>query len=139
MKKILLFICAATAILMVGCSSKDSDRGRTEDSTPVQETAAGATPETPVANELPSVVDFSATWCGPCKKFAPMFHAAAEQYEGKLNFVTVDIDEHPELAQRYNVEAVPTIVFLDKNGREINRITGLPLESDFQNEIAKLL
>lgn len=58
------------------------------------------------------VVDFSATWCGPCKMLAPVYEEAARDLEGKATFLKVDIDESSELAQEYGIVSVPSIVLL---------------------------
>lgn len=79
-----------------------------------------------VNDSLPVIIDFSATWCGPCRKFAPIFHELKEEFSKDINFVTVDIDQYPELANKFGIEAVPTIVFLNSDKKEVHRITGAP-------------
>ena len=88
-----------------------------------------------VSNGKPSIVDFTASWCGPCQKMKPIFHALAKDFRDDYNFITIDIDENPELAHKYQVQAVPTFVFLDADGNEGNRITGLISEKEFRNEL----
>ncbi len=68
-------------------------------------------------------IDFGATWCGPCQKFHPTFDEAAAKYPA-VKFVYVDVDENEKAAEKYNVEAVPTIIVIDKNGKE-TRYTGI--------------
>lgn len=69
-----------------------------------------ATFEQEVLNsEIPVLIDFFADWCMPCKMFAPIFEGTAEDYEGKVKFVKVNIDESPELAQKYFVMSIPTL------------------------------
>lgn len=60
----------------------------------------------------PVVIDFSATWCGPCKMYAPTYHDVAEEYACKADFYTVDIDKSPSVAAAFGVQAVPTTVVL---------------------------
>lgn len=87
-----------------------------------------------VSNGKPSVVDFTATWCPPCRMMKPIFHRLAKEYGDKYNFITIDIDENPELANQYQIQAVPTFVFLDADGNEEHRIKGAVTESDFKKE-----
>ena len=75
------------------------------------------------------MVDFWASWCGPCKMLSPTVEALAEQYEGKALVCKVNVDEEPDLARRFGVMSIPTVVFL-KNGREFDRKVGvMPAEA----------
>lgn len=83
------------------------------------------------------VIDFFATWCGPCKMLAPVVEQAAEELTD-VAFYKVDIDEEMELAQRYQIMSVPTLLFL-KNGQVVNKSVGaVPIEQlkDIINSIA---
>ncbi len=71
-----------------------------------------------------AIVDFFATWCGPCKMLTPIIDKLAEQFDGKVKIVKVDIDESPELAQEYKVMSVPTVIFL-KNGEVLETLIGV--------------
>ena len=71
-----------------------------------------------------AMVDFWASWCGPCKMLSPTIETLADQYEGKALVGKVHVDEEPELARRFGVMSIPTVVFL-KNGREFDRKVGL--------------
>lgn len=62
---------------------------------------------------VPIILDFHATWCGPCKMLAPHLQAIQNKYKGKLIVYKIDVDKDPELAQRFNVQAMPTIVFME--------------------------
>jgi len=76
-----------------------------------------------VNSELPVLVDFSASWCGPCRAIAPVIDKLADEFDGKYKVVKLDIDESPSLAQEYQVRGVPTFIFME-NGEEISRHVG---------------
>jgi thioredoxin 1 len=79
------------------------------------------------------VIDFFATWCGPCKRIAPIFETLADKFYPKVQFFKVDVDESPELAEKFNISAMPTFVFL-KDGKIVKRVEGadmVELESGF--------
>ncbi len=75
-------------------------------------------------NNRPVVVDFYATWCGPCKRLSPILDELAGPLTNRINFLKVDVDQSPELAQRYRIEGVPTLLFL-RDGKELDRQVGL--------------
>ena len=64
------------------------------------------------------MVDFWADWCGPCKMLSPVIESLADQYEGKVLVGKVNVDEEPDLARRFGVMSIPTVVFL-KNGQNL--------------------
>lgn len=71
-----------------------------------------------------AIIDFSATWCGPCKRLSPILDDLAKEYSGKIIFYNVDIDACRELAQAYGVSSVPTILFCPADGSTPTAITG---------------
>ena len=74
-------------------------------------------------SDRPVVVDFYASWCGPCRVLGPTVDEIAGSFEGRADVLKVNIDDEPELAARFNVMSIPTLVFL-RNGREVKRVTG---------------
>ena len=74
-----------------------------------------------------AVVDFSATWCGPCRMLAPVVESVSEKLGGKVNFYNVDVDEAPELAAQFGINSVPCLVLM-KNGEFVDQSIGFKPE-----------
>ena len=74
-------------------------------------------------SEVPVLVDFWATWCGPCKMIAPVLMEIAGEKDGQLKIAKLDVDQNPETAQKFGVMSIPTLL-LFKNGQEVSRIVG---------------
>lgn len=87
---------------------------------------------------MPFVIDFSATWCGPCKKIAPIIDELAEEYEGKVVIGKCDVDDNDELTSRFGIRNVPTVLFI-KNGEVVDKHVGAAPKSEFVNKIEGLL
>ncbi len=87
-------------------------------------------------SDLPVVVDFYADWCPPCRMLAPILDRLAIDFAGKIKFVKVNSDEEPQLASRYNVTGLPTIMLVD-GGQTVGQFAGLPQEEAFRNALQK--
>ena len=95
--------------------------------------------ETNVINsEKPVFVDFWAEWCGPCRMVGPVVEELAGDYDGKVNFVKVNVDQAGELASKYNVFSIPTLILLHK-GEVIAQQVGAGSKEAYQNMIDSCL
>jgi thioredoxin 1 len=87
-------------------------------------TVSDATFEAEVLNSKePVLVDFFAEWCGPCKAMAPALEQVASELAGKLKVVKIDVDQNPDITQRYRIQAMPTLIMFN-GGKEVNRNVG---------------
>ncbi len=157
--KIKSILCSlAAGMLVMGMTACGSKSGSTEDaekkdSTEVsKDNAKDAVIEVTAENQeeilmltnemdspvKPAIVDFGATWCGPCQQFKPTFHAIAAKYKDQIDFYAVDVDVCEDLAKHFQVESVPTIIFA-KDGAIVNTQVGAMSEEEFETLVKSLL
>lgn len=86
----------------------------------------------------PAIVDFTATWCGPCQRIAPILEELAKEYEGEIVIYKVDIDENKPLAKSFDVSSIPAVMFIPMNSEPVMTI-GSRDKAKFQEQINTIL
>jgi thioredoxin 1 len=94
--------------------------------------------ETISSSEVPVVVDFWAEWCGPCKMIAPILTEIAGEHEGALQIAKLNVDEHPDLARRFDVMSIPTLLVFD-DGVPKKRLIGAKGKGQLLEELSEFL
>ncbi len=89
-------------------------------------------------SELPVVVDFWAVWCGPCKTIAPHLDAIATDYAGRVKVVKVNIDDEREVAEKYDIRSIPTLLFF-KDGKVVDQVVGAVPKSNIAAKLETIL
>ena len=88
--------------------------------------------------DKPLVIDFWATWCGPCRMVAPIISKLAEKYEGKVVVGKCDVEENEDMAVEFGIRNIPTILFF-KNGQQVDKLVGAQSESVINEKFLSLL
>lgn len=89
-------------------------------------------------SDIPVLVDFTATWCGPCRQIAPLVGQVAEEYAGRVKVTKVDIDESPETARKFGIRGVPTL-YVFKGGEIVAQQAGAVPKSTIEQLIQRAL
>lgn len=142
MKKVLFAAVLAATMMLGACGSNNANKENDSVATTEElKTSAdnGIKKYLTTAEGLPVIVDFSAEWCPPCRELKPVFHKLKEDYAGKIDMVTVNVDSMPELAREYNVSSIPTLIYFSPDGKELHRTVGFRTSEEITSDINKML
>lgn len=127
MKKLLLFLVIAVSGLTAFAAKNVTELNDKDAATVVTEA------------KRPFVVDFSATWCGPCKMFKPTFEAVAAEMDGKVDFYSVDVDRCPQFSAAMRIQAVPTIFIFNPVNQKSKVFNGVVSKDEFVTAIKAVM
>jgi thioredoxin 1 len=91
-----------------------------------------------LSSDLPVFVDFWAEWCGPCRAIGPVLESLADDFDGKVKVVKINVDENGKLATEYNVNAIPSLIIF-KGGKEVDRIVGAGTKEVYADKLNKII
>ena len=84
--------------------------------------------------QIPVLVDFWATWCAPCRMIAPIIEELAEEYNGKIQFAKLDVNDNPKMATKYGIESIPALIIF-KQGEPFKQIVGFKPKKELKQSL----
>lgn len=146
-----MIICLTALLLLAACNNKSENqesagavaedenvRSEMPVASPDDEGQTEWTKQTTIMSSKPMVIDFFATWCGPCKQLSPILDEIEKNHKGEVIFRRIDVDQEPDLAAEFRVEAIPMLMFVTPKG-EYQTIVGLQTPEVIEAKIAELL
>ncbi len=137
MKAIRLIMCVAVGIILLfnanGCDNNKKVNNDSNSQSEQSEKKESSNLKS-VSSEKLVLIDFYATWCGPCKAMTPVMEEMEKKYGDRIEFKKVDVDKNEELAQKYNVQSIPNIVILSPHEEVLKNVIGYR-DSDEMDEI----
>jgi thioredoxin 1 len=126
---LILLVCLMVAVLSVACSRSGGDSSGWEGTTPLSEA---------LANGKPTIAEFGAATCVPCKAMKPVLEEIVAEYGDKLNLSFIDVRNHTNLTTKYKISLIPTQVFFDSGGQEVTRHVGFWPKEDVLAHLEEL-
>ena len=124
--------------LVTACNNRNTAEYQKGESENVLVLSAGNFSAEVLSSPLPVLVDFWASWCGPCKMIAPIVSELAGEFKGKAKVGKVNVDAEPDLARQYGITAIPTLLIF-KDGKQVDQIIGLGSKEELKAKLSKVV